>query len=203
MPRVSDEHLDRRRREILEAAWRCFGRQGFHQTTMRDICREADLSPGAVYQYFEGKEGIIEAVAEAGRRAGVARVTPADETDGPVEALVESLGNFLVCLDDPDALESLRIDVQLCAEALREDRVRAVVRENLDSHAGQFARLIRRGQEEGSLDASLDPDAAARVVVAIFHGLEIQKTIDPDIDMQAAARAAAALLRGTFIRSSE
>ena len=59
MPKVTQAHLEARRQQILDAAFGCFARQGFHQTTMQDICREAELSPGAVYRYFDSKEAII------------------------------------------------------------------------------------------------------------------------------------------------
>ena len=61
MPKVTDAHLEARRQQILDAASACFARQGFHQTTMQDICRKAELSPGAVYRYFASKEDIIAA----------------------------------------------------------------------------------------------------------------------------------------------
>ena len=54
MPKVTEAHLEARRQQILDAASACFSRQGFHQTTMQGICREVDLSPGAVYRYFAG-----------------------------------------------------------------------------------------------------------------------------------------------------
>ena len=59
MPKVTEEHVEARRRQILSAALRCFAREGFHRTTMQDIFREADLSPGAVYSYFKGKDELI------------------------------------------------------------------------------------------------------------------------------------------------
>lgn len=62
MPRVSQERLDARRRQILEAAARCFARNGFHATSMQDVLKEADLSAGAVYRYFSGKEELIAAI---------------------------------------------------------------------------------------------------------------------------------------------
>jgi TetR/AcrR family transcriptional regulator, transcriptional repressor of aconitase len=63
MPSVSQEHLDARRRQILDAARRCFVRNGFHATSMQDVLAEANLSAGAVYRYFRGKDEIIAAIA--------------------------------------------------------------------------------------------------------------------------------------------
>jgi len=63
MPKLSDEHRDRRRRQILDAAMACFDRHGLHATTTDEIVAEAGLSAGAIYRYFDSKDAIIEAVA--------------------------------------------------------------------------------------------------------------------------------------------
>lgn len=56
-----------RRNQILDAAQRCFKKQGFHKTTLRDIAQEFGMSAGHIYNYFSNKEAIIEAlVAHAG-----------------------------------------------------------------------------------------------------------------------------------------
>jgi hypothetical protein len=46
MPKVTEAHLEARRRQIVDAAAACFSQRGFHQTTMQDICKQAALSPG-------------------------------------------------------------------------------------------------------------------------------------------------------------
>ena len=61
MPKVTEAHLEARRSQILDAAWTCFARKGYHQATMQDICQESGLSPGAIYRYFESKEAILKA----------------------------------------------------------------------------------------------------------------------------------------------
>ena len=53
-----------KRREILEAAGRCFGRHGFQGASIAAICAEADISPGHLYHYFASKEAIIGALAD-------------------------------------------------------------------------------------------------------------------------------------------
>src|SRR5581483_8111422 len=53
-----------RRRQILDAAKRRFGRIGFHSTRIGDIADEAGVSVGLIYKYFEGKEALIEAIVQ-------------------------------------------------------------------------------------------------------------------------------------------
>ncbi len=72
--------LDARRLEILRAAGRIFRQRGFAEAGMREIAAEADLSPGNLYHYFEGKHEILyfcqdralDAMLAALRRAGAA-----------------------------------------------------------------------------------------------------------------------------------
>src|SRR3954454_4420931 len=56
-----------RRDEILSAAQRCFVRSGFHQTSMQEICKEAEMSAGNLYRYFPSKEAIIAGIAKRDR----------------------------------------------------------------------------------------------------------------------------------------
>ncbi|MEQ1613599.1 MAG: helix-turn-helix domain-containing protein, partial [Hyphomicrobiaceae bacterium] len=56
MPKLKPATHNARRANILDAAEQCFARQGFHRTTMQDICKAAEVSSGAVYVYFKSKE---------------------------------------------------------------------------------------------------------------------------------------------------
>lgn len=48
-----------RRRQLLDAAVAVMGRNGFHQMSMQDLAREADVSVGLIYKYFGGKEDLL------------------------------------------------------------------------------------------------------------------------------------------------
>ena len=65
MPKLKPEVQTARREHILDAAEHCFARTGFHRTTMHDICREAGVSPGALYVYFDSKEALIAGICES------------------------------------------------------------------------------------------------------------------------------------------
>lgn len=45
---------------ILETAMRLFQERGYDRTTMRAIAKEAGVSVGNAYYYFEGKEHLIQ-----------------------------------------------------------------------------------------------------------------------------------------------
>lgn len=55
-PRRSSEA---RKEQILAAAIRLFGEEGYHRTTVQDVAREADVSVGLIYQYFKDKEDLL------------------------------------------------------------------------------------------------------------------------------------------------
>lgn len=64
MPKRDDAHMQARRRQIMDAALRCFVRKGLAATSIADIREESGLSTGAIYLHFRNKAEIIAAVGE-------------------------------------------------------------------------------------------------------------------------------------------
>lgn len=191
-PRVTQAHLDARRIEILTAAFRCFSRKGLHGTTMHEIADEAGLSAGALYRYFDGKEALIEALAEesAARRADALRAL---EPGGGAEPLADAVANMMAGLDSPEAEVSVRLDVRLWTEALDHPEVRATAREAFASVREPVADYVRAERQAGRIRADVDPDAVGRLVISLLTGLELQRAVDEEVDLdgyRAAARSA-------------
>ncbi len=55
-----------RSNDILEAARRSFEEKGFLNTTLQDVAKEAEISVGLIYRYFESKEDIFASLALKG-----------------------------------------------------------------------------------------------------------------------------------------
>jgi hypothetical protein len=90
--------------------------------------------------------------------------------------------------------------VQLFSEALRNPRIRETVRTAWDDLLARFAEIVRRGQAQAELHPAMEPGAAARLLVAAYVGLLVQKVMDPDVDVPKYAEALRALYRGDFRR---
>lgn len=50
---------EQKRQAVADAAFNLFIRDGFHKTTTRDIASHADMSNGALFSYFNGKEEVL------------------------------------------------------------------------------------------------------------------------------------------------
>src|SRR5882757_157356 len=64
MPKVSEQHREARRDQIIDAAIACIAAKGFHRTSMADIIAESGLSAGAIYLQFSSKQDIALAVGK-------------------------------------------------------------------------------------------------------------------------------------------
>src|SRR5438045_6033228 len=72
-----------KRRLILDAAVRVFGRKGYHASRVGDIAEEAGVAHGLLYHYFKSKDQVLEAVFHENWSVLQARIASVEETDEP------------------------------------------------------------------------------------------------------------------------
>ncbi|MGV9523803.1 TetR/AcrR family transcriptional regulator [Streptomyces griseus] len=185
MARVSQEHLDARRRQILGGAARCFARNGFHGTSMQDVLKEAGLSAGAVYRYFPGKEDIIAAITEEtfavirGAFEEAARTAPPPTPDA---LLGKVLGGVLA--GQVHGLERrifAALVVQLWSETLRDERLAALLDEGYATMRVAWAKLVDAYRSARILESDVPADHVARTMIATAQGFIVQEALFGDV----------------------
>jgi AcrR family transcriptional regulator len=181
MPKVTVEHLNARRAQIMDAARACFARKGFAQSTIQDICAEAGLSPGAIYRYFKSKNDIVFAIGDEGREAVLEMI---EEMKGRHTALevLDCIGErFFGLLAEPMADQGMLAHPELWAETLRNPEMREHTLRSMEAWRNALAALIEKGQEEGVFGREIDPQACAMVLIASFEGLQLQLARNPEL----------------------
>ncbi len=182
MPKVSQQHLDARRAEIVAAAGRCFARQGFHATTMQDVLRESGLSVGAVYRYFRSKNELIVAVAQEALGAASPRLETVLLAD-PVPAPAEAVAGVIAAIDPfAETDGSLRMAVQIWGEALRDPRLAALAQTGYRKLRELFIAYAERAVGAGMLPAGTDATAAGRAYFAMVPGYILQRLLLEDVE---------------------
>jgi AcrR family transcriptional regulator len=186
MPRVSQKHLDRRRRQILDAASRCFAAEGFHATSMQDVLAASELSAGAVYRYFPSKQAIIEAIADETFTHILSVLTEALNRKDPPRP-TDVLGDLITAMAGlDDAKLRIRIVIQVWGEAIRNPEVRDVIMTRLTAVYDVLTQVVIRAQKAGLMDTSVPPRIAAETYIGILPGLMVQKAIfGDDFDLPA------------------
>ena len=64
MPKRSDAYMEKRRRQILDAAITCISEQGWNRTTIDSVGAAAGLSKGALYVHFANKRALLVGLLE-------------------------------------------------------------------------------------------------------------------------------------------
>jgi TetR/AcrR family transcriptional regulator, transcriptional repressor of aconitase len=191
MPKVSQEHLERRRQQILDAATDCFARQGFHATSMQDIFAAAGLSAGAVYRYFPTKTGLIRAItAEA-----IAAVASAMDSAARDATGIPGMLATLVAELRTGRLARLRpVTLHFWAEAARDPGLAEQARASSGQLQHRIRVLLDQLAAQGQIPAGTDTAAVAQLIFATLQGYVIQLTVHGDVSPEQVRAAAAAVL---------
>ena len=190
MPKLKPDIQRARREHILDAAEECFGRTGFHRTTMHDICREAGISPGALYVYFDSKEALIAGICERDRAEFAERFDQLAEAQDFMQAL-RSLGEQYF-LEEP--AHSHRMCIEIGLESTRNPRVGEIFQRFDRYIADSFEKLFGRMQAEGRIAPSLDIPAVAKAFTIVCDGMFWRRAVDPAFDPMAAMPAVLQLI---------
>lgn len=179
MRRVDPVRHEEKRREILDAARRCFVRDGFRGASIADICAEAGISPGHLYHYFPSKEAIVAAMGTAALAAGTAQFGELMKGSHALAALstvIEEAKN-----------RSLRNDfvliLEILTEAGRNPKLARILQAQSRSVRQALADFLRTSQAGGLIDPALDPEMTAAILFGLLDGTRMLAIRDPKIDM--------------------
>lgn len=177
MPRVSEAHLAARRQQILEAAWRCFSRQGFHATSMQDVFAESGMSAGAVYRYFPSKADLVRTTAEG--IAGIAEeafqeLLAEEPVARPDEALRRALLHIAGHVASGE-IDRTKIALHVWSEAVRDAEIHGIVTTIAERIIGRWADLAVRWRDAGYIPADADPRQVAHTMYGVMIGFITQR----------------------------
>ncbi|MGQ4403048.1 ScbR family autoregulator-binding transcription factor [Streptomyces hayashii] len=164
------ERAVRTRRAVLVAAAAVFAEVGYEAATISEILARAGVTKGALYFHFSSKEELAQAVLAS--QLGAIPAVPTRELmlqQGLDEAFVLA---HLLAVGDPLVQGSIRLTVDQGARSDGLDR-QAPMR----GWIARNAELLGRAKDRGELLPHIDVDAAARMFVGAFTGVQVLSKI--------------------------
>lgn len=190
MPKLKPATQRARRGHILDAAEICFARSGFHRTTMQDICKEAAISPGALYVYFASKEDLIAGLAERDRSDFAERFAEVSAAPDFMRALSDLGTHYFT--EEPAHKRTMCLEIGL--ESIRNPRVGEIYRSVDRFVEGSFERLFAKLAEEGRIAPDHDIATVTKLFSMIGDGLFMRRALDPNFDAATIVPAVMALI---------
>ncbi|WP_110205182.1 TetR/AcrR family transcriptional regulator [Nocardioides daejeonensis] len=153
-----------RKAALLKAARKVFERKGFIETRVADIVKQAKVSHGTFYTYFETKDAVFEAVSHQVIEEMVEAMTAPPPTKEVEERVHDSIERFVHAYRPHATMLGLMEQVGTFTPELRDLRLEA---------RNTFVERTRRGMErlkaEGRTPADLDVEYTAESLGAMLE----------------------------------
>ena len=175
MPKVTQEHLDARRAEILAGARRAFAEHGYEGATVKRLEEATGLSRGAIFHYFENKNDLfVELAMEMNTRFG--DILLESGLDEAFRALTAESPEWLAVLIETES--RLRHD---------EDFVRRFEAKG-DETSPRIQEWFERQQAEGKLREDISWLELGRFTTSVLNGLALRVAGGDAFDIEAMLR---------------
>jgi AcrR family transcriptional regulator len=173
-PPRADRRTEQRQR-ILAAAMACFARDGFHGTSMQQICAEAGMSPGALYRYFRSKEELIAAIVADERSERQHLLDAVTEAPCLLDALTDCLR---LILEEP-TLPTVQLGPEIMAEAIRNTHLRDAIEPCEEETRVQLRAALVSAAARGEIDPALDIEDVMIMLQVLADGLILHHQLHP------------------------
>ncbi len=123
MPRTEEQFKKMREKtsgKIIDAALKLFSEKGFHGTSINDIAKEAGISKGLIYNYFESKYSILEGIFSELLEIGEEIEHDTFLDDNPFEQLKRMINRSFKYVEDNPTYWKLIANLMLQPDILQE-----------------------------------------------------------------------------------
>lgn len=159
--KITDKHG-----KIIRAAIRIFARNGFYNSRIAEIAKEANVADGTIYLYFNNKYDILVTVFEEEIGKVIARVK---QEIGAIDHPWEKLERFAylhlrLVEENRDLAEVIQVELRQSSKFMKEYR-----NKKFAEYLNIIAQIVRAGQNQGVFRQEIMPGVFKR---AFFGALD-------------------------------
>lgn len=178
-------------RKLKAAAYDLLMESGVSGLTMSALAERARLSPALMRYHFESKSKFVQLLlAEAIATAGNMFRDSRSEAPSAIGTLRVMLNRQVAFFRTEPVLAAAYLNLISDCNHKQEPSLLEMVRRHNNAVRGLLVDVIRSGFRDGSIDASVNPDAAATVFLGSIRGILQQWMVDPEgVDLEGAFHA--------------
>ena len=141
--------VEDRRDQIIDAAMQVFAQKGFTRATNKDIAREAGITPGLIYYYFESKEDLLKSIIETRSPAQLMTTLPPQVFELPPEVFLRML--ILRALSIIESEQFIPLVRMLLPEIAHNSEIASITASFIQRILGFLGTYFEKQVEKGAL----------------------------------------------------
>jgi AcrR family transcriptional regulator len=163
-----------REREIIDAAFHCFSKNGIVKTSVDDIAAEAGLTKGGVYWYFKDKKELYISMVERHIQEDIDTLKKfVEHWDFNLESFIE-LGIHYLDYSVADK-SHLFMHAELFSESFKDDVLKKKLKRFHEEYRSMIKAFLNKLFKEHSVDKDdSDITTMACTIMACLEGLQHQ-----------------------------
>lgn len=174
--------MSARRQELVQAAYQLIAEKGFEGFRTREVADKVGIHHATLHHHFATKEALVQAVVDQIVQELVH--THAPSRVEPDTALGELQNHFTDLLFQMEQCpERFTVLNELLLRARHDPAIAKILKANDLAWHAFLVELLERGSAQGVLQASLDLQSAAQIMMALIKGFTLQLNANQQ-DMQ-------------------
>jgi AcrR family transcriptional regulator len=166
--------VEDRRDQIIDAAMQVFAQKGFSRATNKDIAREAGITPGLIYYYFESKEDLLKTIIETRSPAQLITTLPPQVFELSPEIFLRML--ILRALSIIESEKLIQLVRMLLPEVVHNTEVAPIIFSLIQRLLEFLGKYFEAQMEKGAL-RRVDGVLTAQVMVGSVFGFVLRRQI--------------------------
>ena len=159
---------ERRREELVRAAFNQIAERGFEGLRTREVAAEVGVNIATLHYYFPTKESLIRGVVEHAMGRFRSTLAPHGSPSAQLRNHLRAVRRLLA--DEPELGSVMG---ELALRSARDKSIAAIMAEMYDAWHATMRGLLRRAARAGALRPELDSDGVAAVVVATLTAMTL------------------------------
>ena len=159
---------EKRRQELVLAAYREIAQHGFEGLRTREVAAEVGVNIATLHYYFPTKESLIQAVLEHAMDRFRTTLAPQGSPSDLLRNYLRAVRKLL--LDEP---ELGAVMAELALRSVRDRSTGKIMNAMYDTWHLAVRGLLRRAVKEGGLRPEQDTDAVAALIVATLTSMTL------------------------------
>ncbi len=167
---------ERTKRKILDAATLLFNENGYHKTSIQDICEKAGVSKGAFFHHFPTKELLfLEILNEFLEKLDIRIKEIEKKSKNVLQAMIDMtkiLEEIFIISEN-----KLTIFLEFVKQAEKNDDIMKSLSKQFEKFEKYIENLIENGKREGSIKKEINSKFFSSLIVSLSIGMILRKSL--------------------------